>query len=141
MLKHKIKYTTYDDPPEEVEEEFYFNVTKTELLELEIEHKEGLEEWVNKVVRAKDAKTLWAEFKRIVLLAYGEKSPDGKSFVKTAEIREAFSHTAAFDALMMSLVSDAETASTFVNGVIPKDLATAAEVEAAKAKAKDAPTE
>lgn len=138
MLKHPIKYTDYTEDEEEVEEYFYFNLTKTELLELEIEHQEGLEEWLEKISKARDRKTLWHEFKRIVLLAYGEKSPDGKSFIKSEESRDAFAHSAAFDALMMNLLTDANMAANFVKGVMPKDLAKAADKAAADLKAKQA---
>lgn len=136
MIKETIKYTNFDE--EEVEGDFYFNITKTELLDIEVEHQEGLEDWIMKVIRAKDHKTMWEEFKRIVLLAYGEKSPDGERFVKTPEISEAFSHHAAFDAFMMKLVTDDDYAARFIKGVIPKDLATKMDEETAKPA--DAPT-
>jgi hypothetical protein len=136
MLKHPIKYTDFND--EEQTEEFYFNINKTEILDLEVEHKEGLEQWVKNVVAAKDQKVLWNEIKRVVLLAYGEKSPDGKRLIKTPQLAEEFSQTAAFDALMWGFVSDADSAATFMQGVMPKDLASEADVAEAKKKAQEA---
>jgi hypothetical protein len=135
MLKHPIKYTDFND--EEQTEEFYFNINKTEILDLEVEHKEGLEQWVKNVVAAKDQKVLWNEIKRVVLLAYGEKSPDGKRFIKTPQIAEEFAQTAAFDALMWSFVSDADAAATFMQSVMPKDLASEVDIAEAKKKAQE----
>ena len=59
-------------------------------------------------------------FKDLVLKSYGEKSADGKRFIKTPEISEAFSQTEAYSVLFMELATDADAAAAFVNGIIPK---------------------
>jgi hypothetical protein len=63
-----------------------------------------------------------SEFKKIVLLSYGEKTPDGKRFVKNDEIREAFSQTAAYDTLFMELATDDKAAADFIKGIMPRDM-------------------
>ncbi len=127
MLKRDITYQDFND--EKVTDTFYFNITKSEIIELEVETKEGMDATIKKIIETKDNKTLIAEFKRIILLAYGEKSADGKRFIKSDESREAFSQTAAFDSLFMELATEEEAAANFIKGVLPKELS--AEIEKA----------
>jgi hypothetical protein len=125
MLKKEITYEDFNG--DTVTETFYFNIGKTELMELEVERKEGMEAWLKTIADADDRKTMLAEFKRIILLAYGQKSPDGKRFIKTPELREEFSQTAAFEALFMSMITDEGVASSFIIGALPRDLGREAE--------------
>jgi len=120
MLKREIKYRDFDD--NEVTDTFYFNITKSEVVELEVGHKGGMEEWIKKVTKTEDHQALIAEFKRIILLSYGQKSEDGKRFIKTAEMREEFSQTAAFDALFIELATDETAAANFIKGILPADV-------------------
>jgi hypothetical protein len=120
MLKHEISYTNFDD--EKVTETFYFNISKSELVELDVEHQEGMYEWLQTMQKTNDKKTLFHEFKKIVLMAYGQKSPDGKRFIKNDELREEFSQSAAFEELFVQLMTDETVIATFIKGVLPKDL-------------------
>jgi hypothetical protein len=121
MLKKKITYTDFND--EEVTEELYFNLTRTELIELEVGKEDGFVEYIQRVIKAKDQAALIDEFKRLILLAYGQKSSDGRRFIKTPELREEFVQTAAYDALFLELATDENAAAEFVVGVLPKELA------------------
>lgn len=129
MLKREIKYEDFDG--NEVTEVFYFNLSKPELIELEVEQKGGLSAWIEGIVKSNDNKEIIAAFKKLVLLAYGEKSEDGKRFVKNDEIREDFSHTAAYQALFMDLAMNAGAAADFVKGVLPRDMVKDVDVERA----------
>ena len=120
MLKKTITYIDYNGV--ERTEDFYFNLSKAEVLELEMGTTGGLTEMINKIVAAQDTPTLIKIFKDLVLRAYGEKSPDGKRFIKSDEIRDAFSQTEAYSNLFMELATDAETASKFFNGIIPDNV-------------------
>lgn len=120
MLKKTITYTDYNGV--ERTEDFYFNLSKAEIMEMEMGTTGGLAEMIQKVVAAQDAPTIIKIFKDLVLKAYGEKSADGKRFIKSEEIAEAFSQTEAYSILFMELATDAEAASDFVNGIIPVDL-------------------
>ena len=117
MLKKTITYTDYNGS--ERTEDFYFNLTKAEIMEMELTTAGGLSEMIEKIVAAKDAPTIIKVFKDLVLKAYGEKSPDGRRFMKSPEIREAFSQTEAYSQLFMELATDDEAAAKFVNGIIP----------------------
>ena len=121
MLKRNITYEDFDGNT--VTEVFYFNLTKTEIIDLQLGYEGGLEEFITKIVKAEDLKALITEFKRLVLLSYGERTEDGKRFVKNDRIREEFSQTAAFDSLFMELATNDSAAADFVTGIIPRDMA------------------
>lgn len=119
MLKKTITYTDYNGV--ERKEDSYFNLTVTECREMDLSSEGGMVERINKIIDAKDVPALYNLFKGIILAAYGEKSADGKSFVKkNGELAQAFTETPAYDILMNELCTDAKAASEFVNGVIPK---------------------
>lgn len=120
MLKKTINYTDYNGV--ERKEDFYFNLSKAELTEMELSTAGGLAEMIQKIVDTQDTPKIVKIFKDLVLKAYGEKSLDGKRFIKNDEIREAFSQTEAYSELFMELASDADAAAAFVNGIVPKDL-------------------
>lgn len=117
MLKKTITYTDYNGV--ERTEDFYFNLTKAELMEMEMGTTGGFAEMVKRVVAAQDAPTIIKVFKSMILKAYGEKSPDGKHFVKSEEIANAFAQTEAYSDLFMELATDSKAAAEFVNGIIP----------------------
>ena len=117
MLKKTITYTDYNNV--ERTEDFYFNLTKAELMEMEMGAVGGLSGMIEKIVSAKDAPAIIKVFKELVLKAYGEKSADGKRFIKSKEISDAFSQTEAYSQLFMERATDADAASKFVNGIAP----------------------
>lgn len=118
MIKKTITYTDYDGNNRT--EDFYFNLTKAEVMEMEMSTDGGLEKMINKIIQTTDTKKIIEIFKSIILKSYGEKSPDGRRFIKNDELREAFSQTEAYSQLFMELATDAKAATDFVNGVIPK---------------------
>lgn len=117
MLKKTITYTDYNGV--ERTEDFYFNLTKAELMEMEIGTTGGMADMIKRIVDAKDAPAIIKIFKELVLKAYGEKSADGKRFVKSEEISNGFAQTEAYSQLFMELATDADAAAAFVNGIIP----------------------
>ena len=120
MLKKTITYTDYNGL--ERTEDFYFNLSKAEIMEMEMSTTGGFAEMLQKIVAAQDAPAIIKVFKDITLKAYGEKSADGKRFIKNDELREAFSQTEAYSQLFMELATDAEAASNFIKAIIPADL-------------------
>ena len=117
MLKKTITYVDYNGT--ERKEDFYFNLSKAEIMEMEMRTTGGMVEMINRVVAAQDAPAIIDVFKKMILKAYGEKSADGKRFIKSKEISEAFSQTEAYSQLFMELATDADAASKFVNGIVP----------------------
>lgn len=120
MLKKTITYTDYNGV--ERTEDFYFNLSKAEIIEMELGVSGGYAEMLKSIVNANDAPTLIKIFKDLVLRAYGEKSADGKRFIKSDAISEAFSQTEAYSILFMELATNADEAAKFVNGIVPSDL-------------------
>lgn len=118
MLAKKITYTDYDG--NERTETFYFNLSKAELIEMQLSVEGGMEKELQKMIDARDVTHLASSFKRVILKAYGEKSADGKRFIKSPEISEAFSQTEAYSDLFTELMTDADKASEFMNSIIPK---------------------
>lgn len=121
MLKKTVTYEDYNGVTRT--EDFYFNLSKAEIAEMELSTAGGFAEMIQKVIAAQDGPTIIKIFKDLVLKAYGEKSADGKRFVKSEEIATAFSQTEAYSQIFMELATNAEVASAFVNGIIPADLA------------------
>lgn len=117
MLKKTITYTDYNGV--ERKEDFYFNLTKAEIMEMEMSISGGLTEMINRIVAAQDAPAIVKIFKELVLKAYGVKSPDGKRFIKSEELATEFAQTEAYSQLFMELATDADAASAFVNGIVP----------------------
>lgn len=125
MLKKAISYTDFDG--QEHTEDFYFNLTKAEIIELELTAEgNSFVTYLEKVVASNNGKLIMDTFKSIIFKAYGEKSEDGKRFVKSEKLSEDFSFTAAYDVLYVELVTDAEKAAEFINGLVPEELAKAA---------------
>lgn len=117
MIKKTLTYTDYNG--NERTEDFYFNLTKAELTEMELSQSGGLTAMMEKIIASQDTKQIVEIFKDLILRAHGEKSLDGRRFIKTQEIRDNFAQTEAYSDLFMSLASNAELASEFVNGIVP----------------------
>jgi hypothetical protein len=120
MLKKTITYNDYNGT--ERTEDFYFNLSQAEVMEMELSTEGGLAEMIKRVVASKDAPSIIKIFKDLILKAYGEKSADGKRFVKSEEIATAFSQTEAYSILFTELATDDKAAAAFVNGIVPKDM-------------------
>lgn len=119
MLKKHVKYTDYNDV--EREEDFYFNLTQAEVTEMELSTTGGMAEMIQKIVAAQDGPAIIKIFKDMVLKAYGVKSADGRQFIKNDEVRNAFAQTEAYSIIFMELATDANKATEFVNGIMPKE--------------------
>ena len=120
MLKKTIKYTDYNG--ETREEDFYFNLSKAEVTEMELSKEGGMSEYIKKISAAQNAPELIKLFKEIITKAYGEKSLDGKRFIKNKELTEAFTQTEAYSELFVELASNADEAVKFINGIMPKNM-------------------
>lgn len=120
MLKKTITYRDYNDV--ERTEDFYFNLTKAEIMEMELGTTGGFTEMVQKIIDTQDIPQIAKIFKDLVLKAYGEKSPDGRRFIKNDEIRDGFAQTEAYSDLFMELSTNPDAAAAFVNGIIPDNI-------------------
>lgn len=121
MYVKAIKYTDYNG--EEKVKNFYFNLTKTEITKMNLSADGGMKEFIRKMVNESDNKKIFDLFEQIVLMAYGEKSPDGEEFLKSDSIRERFQCHPAYDVLLMQLLEGGEKSiGDFINAVVPNDI-------------------
>lgn len=121
MLKKTITYTDYDG--NERTEDFYFNLSKAELTEMELTTEGGLQTMLKNIVEARDIPRITAMFKKLLLMSYGQKSADGKRFIKSQQLSEEFTQTEAYSVLFLELLGDEDAAAAFVKGIVPADLA------------------
>ena len=117
MLKRTITYTDYLG--NQRTEDFYFNLTQAEVMEMELSRTGGLTAMIEKIVAEQDHPKIIKIFKELVLKAYGQVSPDGRKFVKNDELRDDFSQTEAYSMLFIELATNAKAAAEFVNGIVP----------------------
>lgn len=117
MLKKTMTYVDYDG--NERTEDFYFNLSKAEIGEMELSINGGLEAMINRIIQERDNAKIVATFKDLILRSYGKKSDDGRRFIKSPELSEEFSQTEAYSDLFMELASNADSAAAFVNGIMP----------------------
>lgn len=120
MLKKTLTYKDFNG--DEVSEDYFFHLSQAELVELELSHKGGLSESMKKIIADEDGKAIIAEFKKIILQAYGKRSDDGRRFIKNQELRDEFESSEAYSTLFMELVLNAGSAAEFINGIVPSGM-------------------
>ena len=124
MLKKNITFK--DCNGVERSEDFYFNLSKAEVIKLEVSKKGGLAEYIQRVVAAQDGPTIMSVFEELIDKAYGEKSLDGREFLKEDDngrpLYRRFKQTEAYSILFTELVTDADAAAKFINGIVPADM-------------------
>ena len=121
MLKETITYTDFNGT--ERTEDFYFNLTKTELLRMEMNKNGSLTGLLTKITKANDMPDIFEAMENLIFKAYGEKSVDGRRFEKSEEISNNFAQSLAYDQLFDKLTTDANYAYKFLMGILPAELA------------------
>lgn len=124
MLTKSITYKDFNGV--ERTEEFFFHLTKADLVEMQLSVHGGLDAMIKRIVNTTNEPELIKMFKELILKSYGEPSADGKRFVRFApdghRLADDFAQTAAYSVLFMELATDAEAAAKFVNGITPEDM-------------------
>lgn len=135
MLKKTITYTDYNGVTRT--EDFYFNITKAELADMQMSEKDGFDQKLKNIIEAKDNKSIYETFKYFIHMSYGEKSIDGKRFMKKdpitgAPLYMAFMETEAYSVLFLELIQNDETMAAFINGIMPADIAEQLKIQGVK---------
>lgn len=117
MLKKTVTYTDYNG--ETRTEVLHFNLSKAEVIELELSAEGGLERRIRSITESGDNKQMFEVFKNLIVMAYGERSADGRRFIKNDQIRKEFLESEAYSELFYELVTDSNAAADFFNGIIP----------------------
>lgn len=121
MIKKTLNYVDFEG--NDISEDYYFNLSKMELMELEASHEGGFGGYIDAITKAENTLAALNVLKEIVYMAVGKKSDDGKRFIKSAEIIDDFKYSPAADELFMELLQNAEGTANFINGILPPDLA------------------
>jgi len=116
MYKKLIKYEDFNGTQRE--ETFYFNLSKAELMEMELSTKAGVEEMIRVLIATKDNATIVKTFKDLILKSYGIKSEDGTRFIKTQQLRDEFEQSNAYSEFFIELLSNPDEQVRFINGVV-----------------------
>lgn len=120
MYKITETYTDYDD--NQRTEDFYFNYSEAELTDLQFSVPGGLAGMIDKIIKTNDMPKLVELFRELIQKAYGEKSNDGRRFIKSPELTKEFTETVAYSQIYMRLATDSKAAQEFINKVVPKSM-------------------
>lgn len=120
MIKKTISYVDYDGKNRT--EDFYFHLSKTDIVMLETSVDGGFQQVLTTISNTNDVNAIIREFKKVIHLSYGEKSADGRQFNKSDEISTAFEATPAYDQLFYEMITDTEKAVEFIKGILPSDI-------------------
>lgn len=121
MYKYTATYTDYDGV--ERTEDFLFNLSEAEIVEMEYGVTGGMQRMLEQIVAAKDTKRIMDVFKDLIKRAYGVKSPDGRRFEKDEKLSKEFTETPVYSEMFMKFARDADAATEFVNKIIPQSVA------------------
>lgn len=117
MYKKTIAYYTYDDEPEKIVEDFYFNINRAEIIQMQWGIKGGFEKYMTELLIKRDEPKILEFFTDLVKKSYGKRSPNGRGFIKNQEILDEFVQSEAYSELLTELVSNEEAASEFITNV------------------------
>ena len=120
MYKITETYTDYDD--NQRTEDFYFNYSEAELTDLQFSVSGGLAGMIDKIIKTNDMPKLVELFRELIQKAYGEKSNDGRRFMKSPELTKEFTETVAYSQIYIRLATDSKAAQEFINNVVPKSM-------------------
>ena len=120
MYKITETYTDYDD--NQRTEDFYFNYSEAELTDLQFSVSGGLAGMIDKIIKTNDMPKLVELFRELIQKAYGEKSNDGRRFMKSPELTKEFTETVAYSQIYIRLATDSKAAQEFINKVVPKSM-------------------
>ena len=122
MLKKTITYSDLDG--NQIVEDFYFNLSAAEIAEMELSHRGGLSSYLQQIINSNDGAAIITAFKEIISKSYGQRSDDGKRFIKSPELSKAFMETDAYSQMFLEMVTSAEASAEFVRGIVPANLNT-----------------
>ena len=121
MYKKTITYTDYNDV--EQTEDFYFNLNKAELMQIQLKNNGTLQAKLERLMNTRETSEIAQIFQDIIDMSYGVKSDDGKRFIKNQEVLDAFKQTEAYSELYVELTTNADAAVEFITGIIPAKIA------------------
>lgn len=132
MFSDTITYKDFNG--NQCSETLYFNISETEGFKFLNSVEGGYDAYLQTILdkfdklnddddhqKIKMISDLISVYEDIILAAYGEKSEDGKRFMKSDEITNGFRCSAAYDALIQKFFEDPEYAVKFTVAVLPNN--------------------
>lgn len=116
MIKKPITYTDLNGV--ERTEDFYFDMSKPEIVKMQASAKGGYDVQLRSIAANLNGALIMEFFEDFISKSYGEKSDDGRRFIKSEELSTAFMQTPAYEVLFDELVTDSKKAAEFVNAVM-----------------------
>lgn len=135
MFKKTITYTDYNG--NQRTENFYFGLNRAELMDMELTTVGGMRQLLELIIAKQDIPKIIDTFKKLIRASYGEKSPDGRRFIKSEELTEAFVQTEAYTELYLEMLQDADKAAAFINGIMPAEVIASMKEQEEKQKSED----
>lgn len=120
MLRKEVEYKDFDG--NDRKDVLWFHLNEVEITEMDLETSGGLVKYMESIIDKNDVNQLITIFKDLLIRSYGERSMDGKHFYKDDKIRNEFVSSAAYPVLYMEMVSDADKAVEFINGIVPSNI-------------------
>lgn len=118
MIEKTVTYKDYDG--NERTETFFFHLTQADIVLMEHSVEGGFDKRLKRIVDSQDNVEIAKTFKKLILDSYGEKSPDGRRFIKNEKLREEFSQTEAFSIIFMSFLENPSVGAEFIKGIMPE---------------------
>lgn len=122
MIKKTLTYYGLEDEngnQEEFTEDFWFHISEANLRKMIIIDGEGIEDKIARLFRMNDRKAIYEFIENFIDLSYGVKHEDGKQFVQTKEVLEAFKNMDAYGSLMTDLLNSEDNLTDFLMGILP----------------------
>ena len=116
MYRKRVKYKDYLG--QDREEIFDFNLSDSEIMELEADYEGSITKMIAKLSKKNDHADVIKIMKKIVLMSYGVISEDGRRFIKNDEVRDAFYQTEAYSAIFTELATNDVKAAEFFERII-----------------------
>lgn len=134
MLKKTITFENLDG--EKVTRDFYFNLSKADIMKLDLKERaknknKGLEQKVAKMQQEEDINGIYDFFENLVRKSIGKKNDD-LGFVKNPEYADAFINSDAYSVLLLELLEDEAKAADFIYSIMPNDISAEAKKKLAE---------
>lgn len=115
---HKETITYNDLNGVQRTEDFYFDLSKPEIVKMQASAKGGYDVQLRSIAADMNGAKIMEFFENFITKSYGEKSEDGRRFMKSEEISRSFMETPAYEVLFEKLVTNDKYAADFVNAVM-----------------------
>lgn len=136
MLKKTLTFKDFDG--NDMTRDFYFNLSKPDMIALETSTPGGLSNHVKNLTEKNDIEGITKFVRKLIVESYGERGEDGFSFIKVrngVKLGEMFEQSLAYEALFMELINPEDNGKAFndfLTGIVPADLMAKAQAEQAK---------